>query len=411
MSGTLALLGGVGEVTEAIPEWPIFGEEERKALLECFDSGNWFQGERVEAFESRFAGLQGARFGVATTSGTTALEVALVAVGLKPGDEVILPSYTFMASAAAILKVNAVPIFCDVEEETFNMDLDSVERLITERTKALLPVHFAGLPADMDRVLNLARKHNLCVVEDAAHAWGTQWKDKGVGALGEAGGFSFQMSKNLTAGEGGICLTDNEDLYVRMKAFSNCNRGMDDPWYGKFLLGSNLRMTELQAAILCAMLDRLEGQMAVREKNAAILDEGLASVEGIHPVPRDSRCGRRSYHLYLARFDPEGFGGLSRERAFEALQAEGVPVYGGYTAPLYEMPLFQRKGEGRDFCPVACPHYGSMPDYASLCFPGVEKVCRQALWMRHSVLLGSEALMEQIVSGFRKVRENVGKLR
>jgi len=410
MAQTLAIHGGEAAVKESIPDWPIFGEEERQALLASFDSGQWFRGDRVASFEEKFARFQHARFGVATASGTTALEAALTSVGLQPGDEVILPSYTFMASAAAILKVNAVPVFCDVRENTFNMDLDSVEGLISERTRAILPVHFAGLPVDMDRLLSIADQHQLPVVEDAAHAWGSCWRGKGVGAWGSAGAFSFQMSKNLTAGEGGICLTDHEERANQMRGYANCNRGLDDPWYGRFVMGSNLRMTELQAAILGAMLDRLEKQVMIRERNGAILDHGLEEIEGIHPLERDPRCDRRSYHLYMARFDSEGFEGVDRERVFQALQAEGVPVYGGYQEPLYRMPLFQKMGEGPAFCPVACPFHGPMPNYASLCLPGVEKVCRQALWMRHNLLLGTERLMEQILVAFRKVRENAHTL-
>lgn len=412
MAERLALFGGPQSVTEPIPPWPIFGAPEREALLRCFDSGEWFLGPQVEAFEKRFSSYQDARFGVATTSGTTALETIMAGLQLGAGDEVILPPYTFMASAAAILKANAVPIFCDVDPETFNIHPELIESHITDKTRAILLVHFAGLPVDMDKVKAIAKKHHLLVIEDACHAWGTQWKGVGVGALGDAGAFSFQMSKNVTSGEGGIALTNQEDLAGRMCGYSRCDRGLEDPWYGRFAIGHNLRMTELQAAILFAMMDRMDEQVALRERNAGLLDEAIKDLPGFRPLRRDPGCTRRSHHLYICRYIQEEFEGIPRAKVFDALQSEGVPAYGGYPQPLYNMlPLFKRSGSGSEFCPVACPHHGPMPDYSTLHMSGVETVCKQAVWMRHSLLLGSQTLMEQVLNGFRKVRENASALK
>jgi len=208
----LAINGGKPVTKKDFPFWPIFGEEERKILLGVFESGKWWYGEKVKEFEEKFATFQDAKYGVTCTNGTVALEASLIACGVGAGDEVIVPPYTFVATATAVLKVNAIPVFADIDIETANIDLRDVKRKITPKTKAIIPVHFAGLPCDMDLLGDIAGRHNLRIIEDACHSWGSKWKEKGTGALGDCGAFSFQMSKNITSGEGGIVLTDNEEL-------------------------------------------------------------------------------------------------------------------------------------------------------------------------------------------------------
>lgn len=407
----LAINGGEPVRKEEFPGWPFFGEEERKNLLDVFDSGGWSSAKWVERFEQEFAEFQDAKHGIACNSGTMSLAIALIGAGIGAGDEVLVPPYTFVASVSCILKVNAVPIFVDVDPDTFNLDAEKVEAAITDKTKAILPVHFAGLPADMDRLNEIAEKHGLKIIEDAAHAWGTKWNGKGAGALGDAGGFSFQMSKNITSGEGGIVLTDDDTLAAQARGFRDVGRGLDDPWYGHFLLGVNLRMTGLQAAILCGQLGRLEGQVLAREQNGKLLDEGLGAIDGVQILRSDDRCTRRSYHLYCCRFDEEAFDGLTREQFFKAVQAEGVFFYGGYSEPLYKQSLFQKSGDGPSFCPISCPYYGKKVDYASLCLEGAETVCKTAMWLRQSILLGSEQDMQDIIDAAAKVRENVDEAR
>lgn len=410
MAEKLAFVGGTPVRRKPFPGWPVFGETERQALLEVLDSGHWNEGEKVAEFERRFAGYQRARFGIACTSGTAALEMALTAAGVGAGDEVIVSPYTFMASVSSILRVNAVPVFADVELDTFNLDPDTVEPLITDRTRAVMPVHFSGLICDMERLQSVADKHGLAIIEDAAHCWGSFWKGKGAGALGDAGGFSFQMSKNITAGEGGILLTDDEDLAVRARAFGDCGRGMDDPWFGRFLLGTNLRMTAWQAVVLLAQLERLPEQVETRRRNGRYLDEQLSRIDGIHVLREAEHQTRRSYHLYEYRYVAEEFDDLPREKFFAAMKAEGIDTYGGYPHPVYELPLFRRTGDGPGFCPVSCPYHGVSVDYRRVRRPVAEQVCRQAGWMRQSILLGTEQDMEDIVTAFRKVRDHVDQL-
>lgn len=406
--GKLALNGGkpVRDINKKPwPKWPIFGEEERKNLLEVFESGKWWYGEKVKEFEEKFAEFQDARYGISCTNGTSALQIGLLSCGIGAGDEVIVPPYTFIATVSSVLKVNAIPVFVDIDIETGNIDPIDIERKITEKTKAIIPVHLAGLPCDMDALVRIAKTHNLKIIEDACHSWGSKWKGKGVGAIGDCGAFSFQMSKNITSGEGGILLTDKEDIADLARSYSNCGRGKDRPWYEHYLLGDNLRMTEFQAGILLAQLKRLEEQIIKREENARFLDKNLKEFLGIKIVPRDERVTRRSYHMYIFRFNEEKWG-IKREKFIEILNAEGIPVNPGYPFPLYKNPLFQRKGTGPEFCPVSCPYYSKEIDYSNLYLPNVEKFCKEAIWIMHPVLLAEKDDMQDIVRAIEKIWKN-----
>ena len=387
----LAIRGGKPLRTKPWPEWPVFGMEERRELLDAFESGRWWYGDKVREFEGKFAAFQDAAFGITSTSGTTGLEAALVGLGIQPGDEAIVPAYTFVATASSVLRLGGRPVFADVELDTFNIDSRAVEKATTARTKVVVPVHFGGLPCDMDRLGELARKHGFKILEDACHSWGTQWKGKGTGALGDCGVFSFQMSKNITAGEGGIVLTDDENLADTIRSFTNVGRGKDKPWYEHYLLGSNLRMTELQAAVLLGQLTRLEAQTAKREENGAFLSEKLKELPGIHVQPAEPRATRRAYHLYLLRVVEEE-AGIGRDRFLEAFRAEGIVAFGGYPHPLYRNPVFRNRPEANVVCPNA------------------EALCRQAVSIPHQMLLAEKEDMEDIVRAAEKVLDNRGEL-
>ncbi|MDD5677459.1 MAG: DegT/DnrJ/EryC1/StrS family aminotransferase [Kiritimatiellae bacterium] len=391
--------------------WPVIGLEERRNLLKVFGSGKWWYGEKVAEFEKKYAAFQNAGYGVSCTNGTAALEIALLACGIGAGDEVIVPPYTFMATASAVLKVNAVPVFADIDLNTGNLDQKAAEKAITSKTRAIMPVHMAGLPVDMDAFKALARKHKLRLIEDACHSWGSQWKGKGTGAIGDCGVFSFQMSKNITAGEGGILLTDNEEIADAARSYTNCGRGKGKAWYEHYLLGSNLRMTELQSAILLGQLTRLKAQTLRRERNAAIITRGLKGIPGVALMQRDRRVTRRSYHMYMFRFVTEAWPGVSRETFLKALNAEGIPASAGYPIPLYMNPLFQRKGNGPRHCPLSCPYYGKTMDYTRVSCPNTEQVCREACWIRHSVLLNESGDMRDIVEAITKLWEQRESLR
>jgi len=406
----LAINGGKKIREKGFPDWPIIGKEERENLLGVFESGKWWYGEKVKEFEEKFAKFQDAKFGITCTNGTAALEISLVSCGIGAGDEVIVPPYTFIATASSVLKVNAIPVFADIDLDTSNIDPVDVERKITKRTKAIIPVHFGGLPCDMDTLNSIAKKYNLRIIEDACHSWGSKWKNKGTGALGDCGAFSLQMSKNITSGEGGIILTDNEELAEDARSYSNCGRGKGKNFYEHFLLGSNYRMTELQAAILLGQLTRLEKQTIKREANAKYLDENLKDIPGISLIKRDKRVTRRSYHMYIFRFLKEKWNGVTREKFLKALNAEGIPAWAGYPIPLYKNPLFLRKGKGPQFCPVSCPYYGKEIDYTQVFCPNTEKMCEEAVWIPHPVLLAEKEDMRDIINAIEKIYKNKEEL-
>src|SRR5690606_8381823 len=279
MSNPLAIDGGTPVRSQPFPAWPVFDHREGRALLEVLHSGHWgaLTGTKVPAFEKAFAQFQDAAYGVCVPNGTIALELALRALGVGPGDEVITTPYTFIATASAAFAVGARPVFVDIDPDSLNLDPDRLEAAITERTKVIAPVHIGGHSADMDGVLRVAAAHGLRVLEDAAQAWGASWRGRRVGALGDLGIFSFQSSKNITAGEGGIVLTNDAELAELCWSIHNVGRVPGGEWYQHERLGSNLRMTEWQAAVLLAQLERLPEQLALREANARYLAERLAA--------------------------------------------------------------------------------------------------------------------------------------
>jgi dTDP-4-amino-4,6-dideoxygalactose transaminase len=402
----LAMLGGKPVRSRPFPDWPVFDAGEERALLEVLRSGRWWRytmgeavqaaaaadgaGSKVAEFQNLFAQSQGARFAVACSTGTAALEVALKAMGVGPGDEVIVPPYTFIATATAPMLIGATPVFCDIDLETFNMDPRRMEEAITPRTKAVVPVHFAGLAADVGAILEVAARRGLKVLEDAAHGHGGTWQGRGLGTIGAAGTFSFQASKNMTAGEGGLITTDDQELAGICESLVWVGREAGRPWYEHHRLGWNYRLTEFQGAILIEQLKRLEQQTAQRLANGLYLNEQLAGIPGIHPLRIPSYATRHSFHIYVFRFDAAEFE-LSREGFLAALAAEGIPASSGYAHPLYRNPLFQEPGLPLDYS-----------RFTDLC-PRAEQACAEAVWLEHRVLLGDRADMDDIVAAIRKI--------
>ncbi len=393
----LAILGGEPVRPPEIKwhSWPVFDEQERTAVLEVLESGKWFYGEKVKKFEEEYATFQGAKYCVSCNSGTTGLEVALQAIDIKPGDEVIVPPYTFIATASAVVRMGGVPIFVDVDE-SWCIDPDLIEKAITPRTRAIIPVHFAGYICDMDKINAIAQRHNLIVIEDACHSWGGRWEGKGAGTLGLGGVFSFQMSKNITAGEGGAIVTDNEDFADVCRSITNCGRSKTGPWYYHERIGTNVRMNEFTANILLAQLTRAENQLQVREANGVYLTTALKEIPGIYPQPLSNRVTRRAFHLLCIRLKEEEIG-CSREPFIKAVQAEGLPLTAGYPYPIYKQPAFQN---------------AAFYDYSQTCCPVAEDLCyKSGAWLPHHILLGKEKDMEDLVKIIRKVQEHALELK
>jgi len=404
-----ALLGGEPACSFEWPGWPIHDSTEERLLLEVLRSGQWWYGEKVRQFEAAFARFQGACHGVTCTNGTTAIEMGLRGLGVLEGDEVIVPPYTFVATASAVITVGAIPVFADIDPDTLCLDPVDVARKITSRTKALIAVHVAGRMADMETLLALAKRHDLAVLEDAAHAWGSRWDGAGLGTLGVCGTFSFQVSKNITAGEGGILVTQDEELAELCRSYTHCGRTKGSAWYDHDVLGSNLRMTEFQAAVLLAQLGRLETQVHRRARSAALLDELLSGLPGVQLLARAPRMTRRSYHMYVFRVD-ERVLGLSRDRFLEALEAEGVPASKGWYRPLYQNGVFRRAHQGPAHG-IAAPLAGKGVDYSQVSCPVCEQVCRDAVWIPQSALLAEEPRIRALAAAIRKIVDSSGSLR
>ena len=306
----LALLGGQPVRNRPFTSWPIFDERDEARVLAAVCSGHWgrLDGDEVRQFEERFAAMHGCRHGIAMVNGTVSLRIALMAAGLEAGSEVIIPPYTFFSTASAVIEANMVPVFADVDLETFNLDPQAFASAITPRTRAVIPVHFAGQVADMDAIMAIADEHKLLVIEDAAHAHGASYHDRPAGSLGHVASFSFQSSKNLTSGEGGILTTNDDELAAQCRSLHNCGRVPGGVWYEHHVISGNYRLGELQGALLNTQLDRLAEQTKTRDANGRYLAERLANLPGIHPQHRPAACTRNSCHLFMLRLDAEQFG-------------------------------------------------------------------------------------------------------
>lgn len=399
----LALLGGTPTRSRPFTAWPVFGQPEEERLLRTLRSGNWgrLQGGEAAEFERRFAAAHGCRHGIAVANGTVALRIALLAAGLRAEDEVIVPAYTFIATASAVLEANAVPVFADVSLATFNIDPDAIAAAITPRARAVIPVHFAGQPADMDAILAIARDRDLVVVQDAAHAHGAALRGRPAGSLGDLATFSFQSSKNLTAGEGGIIVTNDDALADSCRSIQNCGRVPGGPWYEHHVISGNYRLGEFQAAVLNCQLDRLEEQAGTRDRNGRYLASRLSGVPGLHPQSRPADCTRHSYHLFMLRIDPAVFG-VSRAAVLRALEAEGIPSSGGYGFPVPEQPLFRNRAFG-PYIPTAA----ATLDYGIVRCPNSHLLCSaQGIWLEQRLLLGPQEDMDDIARAFEKVYEH-----
>ena len=396
----LALLGGAPVRTKPFSTWPIFGEAEEARLLRVLRSGKWgrLHGEEVSEFEQRFASMHGCTHGIAVVNGTVSLRIALLATGIRAEDEVIVPPYTFISTASAVIEANAIPVFADIDLQTFNIDPAAVEAAITPRTRAIIPVHFAGQPADMQAIMALAKTHNLVVIEDAAHAHGASYQGCPAGAIGHMASFSFQSSKNLTAGEGGIITTNDDGLAEACRSIQNCGRVPEGVWYEHHVISGNYRLGEFQGAVLNAQLDRLEEQTRTRDANGRYLAERIADLPGLHPQRRPADCTRHSYHLFMLRLDESAFG-APRAAVLRALAAEGIPCSGGYGFSLPHQPLFRNKAFGPYLAGAS-----ARLDYREARCPASDLLCReQCVWLEQHLLLGSQDDVDDIARGFEKV--------
>jgi len=381
-----------------VPQWPLLGDTEIQAVTEVTTSGLWGSGggggTAVRRVEQDLARRFGTTHGFAVSSGTMALAAALSACGVDIGDEVIVPPYTFIATASAALFLGAVPVFADVRPDNHLIDPDAVAAAVTERTRAIIPVHLGGGVADMDAVTAIARKHGLRVVEDCAQAAGASWKGRPAGSLGDVGVLSFQASKNLTAGEGGAALTDDPALADALYSMVNVGRRREGGWYEHVRIGYNLRMTEFQGAVLHAQLQRFDAYQERLEQGARLLTQLLAGVEGVVVDAEDERWSSHGRHLFLMRFP--GCTGVPgrRDALVAALQREGLGASGGYVPLHRNEALVARAAElsekvGRTYTPNDCPV--------------TDQMATDTVWLHHPWLAGTPSQLEQVAEAVTRV--------
>ncbi len=412
-----ALLGGKPVRTEPFPSpaWPIHGSEEKQSVVDAVRSGTWFRGysgpSTVARFEAAFAEMTKAKYCLATTSCTAAMEISLAALGVGPGDEVILPPYTFPATLNVILMRHALPVFVDIDPETAQIDAGKIEAAITSRTVAIMPVHIGGAPADLDAILTIARKHKVAVVEDAAQSVVTGWHGQNVGTFGDTGCFSFQASKNLNCGEGGAILTANEELYEKCYAFHWNGQGRKTERFDftDSLYGTKFCMTAFQAAILLAQMGRLEQQSKTREQNAEYLSSLLKEIPGVTPTRLYPGTTRHSYHIYTMCYNSEHFSGLPRDKFLKAVQAEGIPLTAGYS-PLNKRQFFKNTLRSRAYQRIYTQAELSALEERNQC-PVNEHFCREiVLGLYQTALLTGRSEMEQVATAMRKVQVHAAQL-
>jgi dTDP-4-amino-4,6-dideoxygalactose transaminase len=403
MKKDLAINGGSKTIDKEFG-WPVFDETEINAVADVVRSGNWGNpdcGDIVKSFEDEFAAFCGVKYALTCVNGSVALRLALIASGVKPGDEVIIPPYTFIATSTIVLEANCVPVFVDIDPDTYNLDPEKIEEAITSRTKAIIPVHFAGQACEMDKIMAIAKKHNLKVIEDACHGHAAEYKGKKLGSIGDAGCFSFQSSKNLTSGEGGMVITNDEGLYNMMNSLRNVGRVKGGQWYEHHYLGCNYRMTQLQVILLVNQLKRLKEQTMIRHKNGTYLNSLLEKIEGIKPLVRGKGETIHGYHIYIFKYDKSKFNNLPKAEFAKMLAAEGVPCFMGYPKPLYKQPLFQDK----NFMCYAIPEEVS---YREVSCPVTEKACyEEAVWILQHGMLGPKEDMEKFAEAIVKIQKAV----
>jgi len=405
----LALLGGKKSKTKPFPEWPQYDDAERRALMQVLESRVWWRtpGTRTLEFEQAFAKYHGAKHGIAVTNGTAAIEVVMAALGIGPGDEVIIPDFTFVATASAVLFAGAMPVMVDVSADTHCIDPDLVEAAITPRTKAIIAVHMGGHPADLDRLGEIAATHKLALVEDSAHAHSTEWRNRPIGTFGSAGTFSFQSSKLMTAGEGGIIVTNDDQVERIARSVHDCGRMPGKWFYSHYIYGSNYRLSEWQGAVLHAQLGRLDQQTQHRHRNGRLLDQLLGRIEGVAPQKLDPRCSRNGHYAYIFNLDRSAFAGISTEDFIKALNAEGIPTQASYP-PIHELDVF-RSGEYRK--KLSGPQRTEEHAFLRQTFPETQKAAWDAVWIPQPALLGDEEDMREIAGAITKIQKNAAQLK
>lgn len=412
-----AILGGNPVAKIDWPVWPMWNPEtDEKLVLEAIRSGVWSRQKLVNEFEKEWANACGTKRCLTVVNGTNALIVSLIQQGIGAGDEVIVPPYTFISTPQSVLATGAIPVFVDTDPATFQIDATKIEAKITPRTRAIMPVHLAGLPADMNRIMEIARKHNLIVVEDACQAHLAEYNHQKAGTFGYAGCFSFQNSKNLPIGEGGAIVSNDEKFIDRCHSYHNLGfpygTSIGSVSSGSIISGNKLRLTEYQAAIGIAQLKRLDSQTTARTTNAEYLTSKLKQIPGILPIQTYPEVTRPVYHLYAFRYKKEAFKGLSRDAFMNALDAEGISCYGGYTQ-LNLMPFIKDAFQTKNFVRTYAKKRLNYTAYLeqNQC-PQNDILCNEeAVWFNQRFFLTGKTEMDAIYTAIEKIHANAENIK
>ncbi|NRA38354.1 MAG: DegT/DnrJ/EryC1/StrS family aminotransferase [Planctomycetes bacterium] len=384
------------------------GTEERVAVLEVLESKKWWRGGTIKEmadsqcgiFERAFCEWQGAKHGLAVTNGTAAIEAAIKAIGMQEGDEILVPAISFIVTASAISNVSGKVRFVDVDPETMQIDPDALEAAITPKTRGICLVHYGGYPADMERIMPIAHKHNLFVLEDCAHAHGSQLNGIGLGCYGDAGTFSFQQFKTLTAGEGGIIISNKTDVHDMAYSLHHLGRRENSGFYDFEMLAWNLRMTEWQGAILKCQLERVKDQTLVKQENAAWLSAEMRALGVMLPLREDKRITRRGFYSYLLRYQADACEGLHRDDFLKALKAEGISLGRGYNRPIYQNAVYENATDedGKHL-------------YRDVSCPRAEHICKNEQVTLDHQFLRDRAVLHKLVEAVAKIKHNAGDIR
>ena len=405
----LAVNGGTPVRTTPYPAWPEWDDRELDAVTGVIRGGNWGgfpePGTNASRFEEAFAAYQGAHHGVLMANGTVTMEVALKALGIGWGDEVIVPALTFAATAYAPMAAGALPVIVDVEPRTWTIDPDLVEAAITDRTRAIVPVHLGHQMADMDRLAEIAERHGLAIVEDCAHAPGQRWRGRGAGCIGDFGSFSHQSSKILTSGEGGTLLTNDDELARRAHSIIDCGRAKD-PDEKEFTFGANYRLGELHAAVLVVAMERFPEQQRQRAEAGKELERLAAGIAGVRIMPADERITRWSFYNYILAIEPDAFAGRTNHTVCRALEAEGIPAEVQYP-PMSRYELFQ---PSLSRLPVAV-EFADRLDPQAMSFPVAEAAgLRESVYLMENVFRDGSRGVQDVAEALAKVQRHAGEL-
>jgi dTDP-4-amino-4,6-dideoxygalactose transaminase len=407
--GELAINGGTPVRTEDYPEWPVLDERDVATVAEVVRHGQIGgfpePGPHAAAFSEKFAGYQGARYGIVMANGTVTMEVALKALGIGWGDEVIVPAMTFAATPYAVIAAGALPMIVDIEPVRWTLAPDQAEAAITQRTRAIMPVHLGQQMCDMDRLVEIAERHGLAIVEDCAHAQGQEWQGRGAGCIGDFGSFSHQTTKTLPSGEGGTLLTNDGALARRAHSLIDCGRAKD-PEEQEYTFGANYRLGELNCALLETALARFPDQLAERDETARYFEQRAGEVPGVSINHIDERVTRRSFYRFIFRIDPEAFSGATNLTVAAALEAEGIPAEVQYP-PLNHCEIFQPR---LSRLPV-CVEFAQKLDTSRMSFPVAESAAgREAVYLDENVFRAGLTGIADVVEALAKVQRNSHEL-